>query len=109
MSMLSAALTRQAHRRFRGAILELIHDGHHRQQPRYDHVMLWGVMRELSFDLGLNQVVTHLQQLRQGGFVTFKQVKNDWTNDIEISEIEITLQGVKIVEKTVIDDSIHVL
>lgn len=87
-------------KRWRGMILELVYDGHRKQESRLDALSLWGFMRDLSVDIGQAEVITLLQDLKTMNLLKFHQSKNDWTNETEISEIEITEGGIKLVEKT---------
>src|SRR5262245_49168745 len=96
-------------RRWRGVILEMVWQNHHDQGTRYDYSSLWAMMREFGHDIGLNTVLTLLQDLKDSGHLTFREKKNDWTNDVEISEIEITRAGRNVVEKITKDDAIQIL
>src|SRR5260221_13749105 len=86
-------------KRWRGVILELVYDGHTKQESRLDDLTLWGLMRDLSHDVGQNDVRTLLQQLCEMKCLRFKLEKNDASNEVRISEIEITRGGILLVEK----------
>lgn len=97
-------------KRRRGLILELVYDGHRKQESRLDHLMLWGLMQDLGQnDVSQNEVVTLLQDLRDRKYLRFKQQKNDWDGRVSISEIEITPEGRDLVEKLKSNDAVRVL
>lgn len=96
-------------KRWRGVILELVYDGHTKQESRLDDLTLWGLMRDLSHDVGQNDVITLLQQLCEMKYLRFKLIRNDATNDVRITEIEITRNGIALVEKEETDKLVRVL
>jgi hypothetical protein len=106
MSSTQAAAFRK---RWRGVILELIYDGHIKQESRLDDLTLWGLMRDLSHDIGQNEVRTLLQQLGEMKCCRFRLGRNDATNEVRISEIEITRGGILLVEKEERDPLVRVL
>lgn len=95
--------------RWRGVVLELVYDAFQKREPRYDYIMLWGMLRSLGQDLGLNEVIFVLRQLRDRGYLRFSENKNKWTNDTEITEIEIVPQGCDVVEKLKTDSAVTIL
>jgi hypothetical protein len=96
-------------KRWRGVMLELIYDGHIKQESRLDDLTVWGLMRDLSHDIGQNEVRTLLQQLGEMKCVRFKLSRNDATNEVKISELEITRGGILLVEKEDVDPLVRVL
>jgi hypothetical protein len=96
-------------KRWRGAILELVYDGHIKQESRLDDLTLWGLMRDLSHDVGQNDVRTLLQQLGEMKYLRFKLERNDVTNEARMSEIEVTRAGIAVVEKEERDPLVRVL
>jgi hypothetical protein len=96
-------------KRWRGVILELVYDGHTKQESRLDDLILWGLMRDLSHDVSQNDVLTLLQQLYEMKFVRFKITRSDATNEVRISEIEITRDGIALVEKEARDPLVRIL
>jgi hypothetical protein len=98
-----------AKKRWRGAILELVYDGHCKQESRLDDLMLWGLMRDLRHDVGQNDVRTMLQQLGEMQYLRFKLEKNDLTNEVRLLEIEITRNGIALVEKVKTDELVRIL
>lgn len=105
MSMHAVALRK----RWRGVILELVYDGHVKQESRMDDLALWGFMRDLSHDVGQNDVRTLLQQLADMNYLKFKSERNNVSNEVRISEIEITRGGIALVEKEEKDTLVRVL
>jgi len=105
MSALATALKK----RWRGVILELVYNGHENQESRLDDLTLWGLMRDLSHDVGQNDVLTLLQQLGDMKYLSFKLERNPATNAVRISEIEITRGGILLVEKEEKDPLVRVL
>jgi hypothetical protein len=97
------------YKRWRGVMVELVYQNFHNQGSRYDDIGLWGVMRDMGHDLGVNQARALLIELKESGYLRFKAVKNDYTNETEISEIEITPDGCKVAERLKPDDSILIL
>jgi hypothetical protein len=96
-------------KRWRGVILELVYNGHDKQESRLDDLTLWGLMRDLSHDVGQNDVRTLLQQLCEMKYLRFKLNRNDATNEVRISQIEITRGGMLLVEKEAKDPLVRVL
>jgi hypothetical protein len=96
-------------KRWRGVILELVYDGHIKQESRLDDLTLWGLMRDLSHDVGQNDVRTLLQQLCEMKYLRFKLERNDVTNEARMSEIEVTRAGIALVEKEEKDSLVRVL
>jgi hypothetical protein len=88
-------------KRLRGVTLTLVYSRHREQQSRMDHVMLWAMLRKLQHDVGLNDVVTVLQDLKDRGMVTFEQTKDKKTNEVRISLLQITPLGRDLVEETI--------
>jgi hypothetical protein len=105
MSMQRAALKK----RWRGVVLELVYDGHRKQESRMDDLALWGFMRDLGQDVGQMDVRTLLQELAEMKYLRIRQDKNDLTNETCISEIEITRGGIVLVEKEDKDPLVRVL
>jgi hypothetical protein len=105
MSMQRVALKK----RWRGAVLELVYDGHSKQESRLDDLGLWGLMRDLGHDVGQNDVRTVLQELGAMKYLKFRQDKNDLTNEMRICEIEILRNGIALVEKEERDALVRVL
>lgn len=106
-------------RRLRGAILDVLYQRHRAQKSRLDAVMLFAVMRrDLLYDIGLNDVVTILQDLRERGCVQFTEhrVGKDGrpvslgdpqptpTAEVIISKVQITPRGRDLVERNVEKD-----
>ena len=90
-------------------MIELIYDNHRKQGSRYDHLDLWGVMRDLGQDIGQRDVITLLQDLGEMDAIKFKQEKNDFTNDVRIVEIELKRKGILLAEKKERDPLVQVL
>ena len=88
-------------KRWRGVILELVYDGHRKQQSRLDYLSLWGLMRDLGHDVGLNDVITLCQQLRDRGHMTYREERNRFTNQVELYELQISPKGCDLIEKNV--------
>jgi hypothetical protein len=93
-------------KRTRGVIIELLYGRHTAQQPRADHVALWHMLTDLGCDVGENDVLTHLQDLCDRGYVTFRQIKNRYTNRSEISLIQLTPKGRDLFEGTSADPAV---
>lgn len=87
-------------KRLRGAILELIVARHAAQLSHMDSIALWHLMLSLSFDLGENELLTLLQDLKDRQYLSFIEKKNRLTNRTEISRIAITPGGRDLVERT---------
>lgn len=92
--------------RLRGSVLKMIYLNHRRQRPHLDHVMLCAVLRETGHSVGVNDVITVLQDLQDRGYLLFREMRNDYTNDIEISRIGITPAGRDVMERTKTDPAV---
>ncbi|MBZ5533085.1 MAG: hypothetical protein LAO20_16770 [Acidobacteriia bacterium] len=99
----------ETRKRLRGTILELVNEGHEKQRSRMDHVVLWGVLRKMLFDVGQNDVLTILQDLKERGYLVFQEERNRKTNDLRISQIMITPDGRDLLEGSEDDPAVHVL
>jgi DNA-binding PadR family transcriptional regulator len=86
-------------RRLKGAILELVCENHDQQGARYELISLWGVMERLRYDVGRNEVATALQDLKDRGYLTFVQSKDDDTKRVNIDQIQITPKGRDLVNR----------
>jgi len=97
-------------KRWRGLVLELVYDGHRKQESRLDDLTLWGLMRDLGHgDVSQSDVITLLQDLRDRRYLRFNQEKNDYSGRITISQIEITPEGRDLVEKIRTSDAVRIL
>ena len=95
-------------RRYRGAILQMIHTNREDQMSRMDDLEVWGLLQDLNFELGQNQTLTLLQDLGARGYIQFEQKKNRITGRAELSKIELTPAGCDLVERIKTDPSILV-
>lgn len=107
--MTPSPLTVQLWMRLRGAILELVDEGHREQRARMNDLVLWGVLQKLQYDASQNDVLTLLQDLGERGYLEFSQDKNWRTHEVRISKIQITPRGRDVLEGTIIDPAVHVL
>lgn len=90
-------------KRLRGAIVEIVYQGHREQRTRMDAVMLWGVLRDLQYDVSENEVITQLQDLKERHYLDFLEERLRKTGEVMISKIQITPGGRDLVEGTVQD------
>lgn len=86
-------LTPETARRLRGQILMLLRGRHNAQRSRMDDIALTHALQSLAFTVGLNDVVTLLQDLRGRRFVDFTQRHNSFTGRVYIEKIELTPAG----------------
>lgn len=93
-------------KRLRGAVLTFVYSGHRQQESRLDDVGLWGLMQDMQFDVGQDDVITLLQDLKDRQLLSFNEKKNRRSNRTEISLIQITAKGRDLVEGTVIDAAV---
>src|SRR5215471_16640694 len=94
-------------KRWRGVILEIVYDGHQKQESRLDDLVLWGMMRDLGHDVGQAEVITLLQSLGGMKCLTFKQTRDPVTKAVRITEIEIAERGIALVEKEETSPLVH--
>ena len=80
-------------RRRRGLILKFVRQGHEAQLSRMDDFEVFAMMQEIGVTMGRDQVLTMLQDLQVLGYLDFKSKVNDLTGRTEISEIQLTAQG----------------
>ncbi len=99
MSSVTSSQRVAQRKRWRGVVLEIVYDGHQKQESRLDDLVLWGMMRDLGHDVGQAEVLTLLQFLGSAKYLTFKQKRDDVTNVVRITEIEMTPRGCALVEK----------
>jgi hypothetical protein len=95
-------------KRLRGAILKLLCTNHDTQQGRLDGTALWSALvRGLGFDVGRNEVMTCLQDLKGRGYIDFVQKKDNRTNEVFISQIELCSKGRDLLEETIEDRAVE--
>jgi hypothetical protein len=94
--------------RLRGAILGLLYTRHNEQKSHLDSVALWSTLNGLRFDVGQNEVVTILQDLKGRGYVNFEQEKNKYTNRVYCTLIELTPRGRDVVDELIVDPAVTV-
>ncbi len=85
-------------KRFRGAMLMLLCEGHNAQRSRMDDVAMAHALQSLAWDIGLNDVLTVLQYMRGRGWVGYREWRNRVTNRLELSQIELLPDGRDLVE-----------
>ena len=102
-----AALDAQQNKRLRGAILEILNTRHQSQQSRVDHVALWHIMRDLSFDLGENEVLTLLQDLYDRNLVLYEESRDRRTNRVNIYKLRLTPEGRDLCEGTTTNPAVN--
>jgi hypothetical protein len=79
------------------------------RSSRMDDLTLFGMMQDFNHGIGLNQVRGLLHELRGAGYLKFDAARNTYSGETEISKIEITPDGCKVVEKIKKDESILIL
>jgi hypothetical protein len=99
-------ISADAMKRLRGQILELVSENHQAQRTRLELITLWGVLVRLGFDVGRDDVITLLQDLREREYLRFDSTKDKWSNRVEISKIEITPAGRDLLEGTIVDKAV---
>jgi hypothetical protein len=99
-------ISADAMKRLRGQILELVSENHQAQRTRLELITLWGVLVRLGFDVGRDDVITLLQDLREREYLRFDSAKDKWSNRVEISKIEITPAGRDLLEGTSVDKAV---
>jgi hypothetical protein len=102
------AITPQQLQRMRGVILELVYEGHSRQEGRLDDLTLFCLLSDLKFDISRNTTLTLLQNLRDRDYLKFKQERNDVTGQVTAREIQITPKGSDLVEKIATDPAVRI-
>jgi hypothetical protein len=95
----------QAKRR-RGIILKLVRQGHEAQMPRMDDFEVYAMMQELGQSVGRDQVLTLLQDLEVLEYVTFKSKTNEETGRTELSQIELSANGLRFVTRGKSNDDV---
>lgn len=87
-------------KRYRGVVLQFVYTNHREQLARMDDVALWGLMLDMGYGVGQNNVLTLLQDLSDRGYLSFNEKLNRVTGRTEISKIQITPGGRDLVERT---------
>lgn len=93
-------------RYYRGLILKAIYSNREEQLPLMDDVNLWGLLLDIRIEIGQNGVLTLLQDLRERGYVRFKEERNRLTGRKYCQMIEICGAGSDVVERTVVDPAV---
>jgi hypothetical protein len=97
----------QQNKRLRGAILEILNTRHANQQSRLDHIALWHIMVDLHFDLGLDELLTLLQDLYDRTLIKYDETHDRKTNRVDIFRLQLTPAGRDLCEGTTTDPAIH--
>ena len=95
-------------KRYRGAILQFVHTNREDQGSRMDDIQLWGLLQELNFEVGQNEVLSMLQDLESRQYLRFAVKKNRYSGRTEISQIELTSRGCDLVERIMEDPAVLV-
>lgn len=93
----------------RGVILKLIRINQKNRGPRMDDMILWGNLRDLQHDVGINEVRTALNDLHDLAYLDYKELHNDFTNAVSYHKLRIESKGVKLVEGISTDPSVEVV
>jgi hypothetical protein len=96
-------------RRARGMALELIYEAFQKRRKAHDLLSLWSAMLDLGQDLGTDDVIFVLRQLRDRKLMSFDEDRVRRTNEVRISNIHITPEGCNLVEKETVDPAILIL
>ncbi len=95
----------QAKRR-RGIILKLVRQGHEAQMSRMDDFEVYAMMQELGQSVGRDQVLTLLQDLQVLEYLDFDSSNNERTGRTELSEIELSPNGLRFVTRGKSNDDV---
>lgn len=93
-------------KRIRGVIVEVLYARHQAQRSRVDHVLLWGIMRDLGCDVGENDVLTQLQDMSDRGYVRYDEKRDRRSNRMNLSAIQLTSKGRDLCEQTIHDPAV---
>ena len=97
----------QQTKRLRGAILEILNTRHEAQQSRIDHVALWHIMLDLRFDLGENDLLYLLQDLRDRQLLRYEETRDRRSNRVTIFKLQLTPQGRDLCEGTTANPAVN--
>ena len=103
-----SALTAAQNQRLRGVILELVHDGHQRQEPRLDDLSLYLALSDLRNDVSRNDTLTLVQDLGDRGYLKYVQERNEYTGRVTVHQIQITPKGRDLVELIARDPAVRI-
>lgn len=87
-------------KRHRGVALQFIYDNHRQQLPAMDDVELWGLMMDLGYNVGQDDVLGLLQELSDRGYVKYKSSTNRFTGRVRLNALGITPAGRDLIERT---------
>ncbi len=92
----------------RGVILKLLCDNHDKQEHRLNLTLLHAMLTRLGHDLGRDALVTLVQNLKDRGYLTYEELRNRRTWELDIIHIQVTPAGVDLVEETRTDPAVEV-
>ncbi len=95
-----------AKRVLRRLILQLLQENHEAQRRRMNDAHLLAVLRNLQYDIVLNELLTMLQELSGRGYIKYDILRNERDREIRLQKLEITPLGVDVYEGTRTDPSI---
>jgi|GEM_PF-4722433 len=84
-------------RRRRGIILKLVRQGHENQFSRMDDFEVWAMLQKLGQSIGRDQALTLLQDLEVLDYIDYKSSINEITGRTELSQIQLTANGLRFV------------
>jgi len=93
-------------RQLRATILRTVYDNHRQQQSRLRLVLLEGMLERLFFEVARNDLIAVLQDLKERGYLNFREDRDRYTRKVNIGEIQITPKGRDLVEKTETDEAV---
>ena len=94
-------------RQLRGLLLRMIYLNHNRQESRLNSTLLISVLSREGYRFADENVLTCLQDLRDRGYVDFKQVKRPGRG-VWIFEIELKARGRDLCDGLVSDPAVQV-
>jgi hypothetical protein len=99
-----AEVNPEVSRRLRGCILRLLRARHDAQLTRMDDVALTHALQNLAYSVGINLVVTLLQDLGDRGYIRFTQRRDFLTGRVRLDKLELSSAGRDLVEENVKPD-----
>lgn len=93
-------------RKFRKEILRILSVRHGQQRSRMDDVLLTKTLRDLAWEVDLNDVITILQEMKQRGWVNFRQIRSLYARGVQLLELEILPLGQDIFDGIIQDPAV---
>jgi hypothetical protein len=95
-------------RKLRREILRILSTTHAQQKSRLDDLAICHLLRQIAWDVDMNDIVTILQDMCGRGWVKYRQLRNVYMRRVQLLEVEILPLGQDVYDQVVSDPAMEV-